>query len=82
MAVTKDSIGFLKNGPNPASSCYFRSFHDARINVTIIDKSVDGVLGTRTRGGRIEGGDKSTELCMTAPLSMGCWLVTRKCNWL
>ena len=27
-----------------------------------IDKSIDGVLGTRTRGGRMEGADESTEL--------------------
>ena len=27
-----------------------------------IDKSVDGVLGTQTRGGRMDGVDKSTEL--------------------
>ena len=27
-----------------------------------IDKSVDGMLGTRTWGGRIEGADESTEL--------------------
>ena len=26
------------------------------------DKTIDGVLGTRTRGGRMEGADKSTEL--------------------
>ena len=35
---------------------YFRLFHMTQIN-----KSVDGVLATRTRGGRMEGTDKSTE---------------------
>ena len=29
---------------------------------TINDKSVDGVLGTRTRGGRMEGAGECTEL--------------------
>ena len=31
-------------------------------NLTINDKSVDGVLGTRTWGGRMVGTDESTEL--------------------
>ena len=31
-------------------------------NLTINDKSIDGVLGTKTRGSRIKGADKSTEL--------------------
>ena len=30
-------------------------------NLTIIEKSVDGMLGSRTRGGRMEGTDESTE---------------------
>ena len=29
---------------------------------TINDKSVEGVIGNRTRGSRMEGADKSTEL--------------------
>ena len=47
---------------------YFRSFH-IPIQMTNIQfeqyqlkKSIDGVLGTRTRGSRMEGADKSTEL--------------------
>ena len=31
-------------------------------NLTIIDKSIDDMLGSRTQGGRMEGTDKSTEL--------------------
>ena len=31
-------------------------------NLTIIDKSIDGVLGSRTQVGRMEGTDESTEL--------------------
>ena len=47
---------------------YFRYFH-IPIHMTSIQfeqyklkKSIDGVLGTRTRGGRMEGADESTEL--------------------
>ena len=47
---------------------YFRCFH-IPIQMTNIQfeqfklkKSVDGVLGTRTRGGMMEGADESTEL--------------------
>ena len=42
---------------------YFRSFHNANIaQIDCNDKSVDGVLGTQTRGGRMVGTDESTEL--------------------
>ena len=42
---------------------YFRSFH-IPIQMTNIqfEKSIDGVLGTRSQGGWMEGADKSTEL--------------------
>ena len=32
------------------------------INLTINEKSVEGVLGSRTRGGRMEGADESIEI--------------------
>ena len=49
------------NGPIPASFCLFSSsLHDT--NQIYMDKSIDGMLGTRTRGGRMEGIDESTEL--------------------
>ena len=52
-----DGVFLLKNGPIPASFCLFSSFpHDT------VNKSVDGVHGTPTRGSRIEGTDKTTEL--------------------
>ena len=52
-----------KNGPNPVSFCLFSFFsHDKYSTNTINEKSVDGVLGTRTRGGRMVGADESTEL--------------------
>ena len=44
---------------------YFRSFHKtniAQICLKVNDKSVDGVLGTRTQGGRMIGIDESTKL--------------------
>ena len=31
-------------------------------NFTVNDKSIDGVLGSQTRGGIMEGADESTEL--------------------
>ena len=50
---------FLKNGPIPASFCfYFRHF---LITISIIEKSIDGVLGI-TRGCRMVGADETTEL--------------------
>ena len=40
---------------------YFRHFLDA-ISIIQIEKSVDGVLGTRTLGRRMVGAGKTTEL--------------------
>ena len=55
-----------KNGPNLASFCLFSSFAQHRdkysTNLTVNDTSIDGVLGTRTLGGMMEGADKSTDL--------------------
>ena len=42
-------------------SCLFSSFPNDTIQIRI-EKSLDGVLGTRTRGGMMEGADESTEL--------------------
>ena len=38
------------------------SYDKYSTNLTINDKSVDGVLGTQTRGGRMVGADEFTEL--------------------
>ena len=51
----------------------FRSFSQQKdkysTNFTINDKSIDGVLGSRTRGGMMEGADESTVLAPpTTPL--------------
>ena len=54
---------FLKYGPNPASFCLFSFLsHDKYSTNTIKEKCVDGVLGTRTWGGRMVGAEESTEL--------------------
>ena len=47
---------FLKNGPNPASFCFISFFSHGKYSTN--DKSVDGVLGTRTWGGKMVGTDK------------------------
>ena len=47
---------YVFNGPNPASFCLYSSFSQYNEN------SVDGVLGTWTRGSRMVGADESTEL--------------------
>ena len=60
-----DLIGscFFKNGLSPASFCLFSFFSNDKYSTnTINEKSVDGVLGTRTRGGGMVGADESTEL--------------------
>ena len=36
-------------------------------SISINDRSIDGVLGTRTRGGTMVGADESTELPMAVP---------------
>ena len=55
------SYNVFKNGPLPASFVYFCSF---LVTISIqIKKSVDGVLGIRTWGRRMEGADETTELC-------------------
>ena len=53
---------FYKNGPNPASFCLFLFISQWKDNCSKIDKSVDGVLGSRTQVSRMEGADKSSKL--------------------
>ena len=50
--------------PKPASFCLFSffSYDKYSTNLTINDKNIYGVLGTRTQGGRMVGADESTEL--------------------
>ena len=56
-------VFFKKTGLNPVSFCLFSFFsHDKYSTNTVNEKSVDGVLGTQTRGGRMVGADESTEL--------------------
>ena len=53
-------VFFKKNWPIPASFCLFLSFFMSI--PTQMKKSLDGVLGTRTRGRRMVGADETTEL--------------------
>ena len=54
-------IKFKKNmGQSRPLFVYFRPFHIT--NQSQIEKSIDGLLGIRTRGRRMEGTDKTTEL--------------------
>ena len=49
-------VTIFLNGPNLASFLFFSKSKDK------CDKNIDGVLGTRTWGGRIEAAYESTEL--------------------
>ena len=58
---------FLKYRPNPPSFLFiFVLFSHCKekysTNLTVNDKSVNGGLGSRTWGGRMESADESTEL--------------------
>ena len=65
---------FFKNGPNPASFLFSFFSHDKYSTNTINDKSIDGVLGTRTRDSMMVGADESTELWRHALI---CLLLNR-----
>ena len=53
-------LSFFKMGQSRPLSVYFRSF---LLTISIqIEKSIDGVLGIRTRGRRMVGTDETTEL--------------------
>ena len=54
---------YFLNGPNPTSFCLFLFFsHEKCSTKTIIEKSIDSMLGTQTQGGRMVSTDESTEL--------------------
>ena len=56
---------FFKNGLKPASFCLFSFFSNDKYSThTIHEKSVDGVLGTRTRC-RMVGADESTDIAQS-----------------
>ena len=46
---------------------YFRHF---LITISIIEKSIDGVLGVRTRGRRMVGADETTGLWRPPPINL------------
>ena len=59
---------FLKMGQIRPLFVYFHSFRMTNIaQIDYNDKSVDGVLGTRTRGSGMIGPDKPTELWRPPP---------------
>ena len=53
--------GFLKNGPIPASFLFIFVLFLLQFQYKL-KKRVDGVLGIRTRGRRLVGADKTTEI--------------------
>ena len=73
---------FIKIGPIPASFCLF-SFFLITISIIQIEKSVDGVLGIRTRGRRMVGADETTEL-LRPPVKaqcLNCTLQEQSLRW-
>ena len=63
----------------PAAFCLFSSLsHEKYCIQTINDRSVDGVLGTRTRGGRMVGADESTEI-WRHPTDLFVYIVKVEC---
>jgi len=67
LKLSKDLLVFLKMGQSRPLFVYFRSFLTISIQ---IEKSVDGVLGIRTRGRRMVGADKTTELRLPPMLQL------------
>ena len=59
------NVFFKKMGPNPSSFFIFVLFSHRKdkysTNLTIIEKSIDGMHGSQTQGGMMEGADESTE---------------------
>ena len=68
-----ESICFLKMGQSRPLFVYFRDFLNT-ISIIQIEKSVDGVLGIRTRGCRMVGADQTTELWRPPIESICCWV--------
>ena len=63
MAQPRAHSFFLKMGQARPLFVYFLFFSNDKYSTnTINENSIDGVLGTRTRGGRMVGADESTEL--------------------
>ena len=69
----------ILNGSNPASFCFFSFFPHCKAKysttVTLNYVRLDEVLGTRTRGGRMEGANESTEPCWH-PKTRECFLTS------
>ena len=59
LAIVAFTCFFKKMGQSRPLFVYFRYF---LITISIIEKSIDGVLGIQTRGRRMVGADETTEL--------------------
>ena len=60
-------LPFLKKWAKPGYFLFIfvlfsHCMYKCSTNLTIIEKSIDGMLGSGTRVGRMEGADESTEL--------------------
>ena len=67
---------FLKKWANPGLFfVYFRYFLDT-ISIIQIEKSIDGVLGIRTRGRRMVDTDETMELCRPPTLRLLCFNIS------
>ena len=66
---------FFENVPNPASYCLFSflSRDKYSTNLTRNDESLDGILGTQTRGGSMVGANETTELLRHPHLMQSLW---------
>ena len=60
-SIRNDNFFLKKIGQSRPLFVYFRYFLDT-ISIIQFEKSVDGVLGIRTWGRRMVGGDETTEL--------------------
>ena len=58
------TLSFFKNGPIQGSFCLFSSFPHDKNQYKLMNASIDGVLGTRTR--------EAAWKVQTNPLSYGC----------
>ena len=80
---TSNFISFFENGPNPASFCLFPFFSQDKYstNLTLNDKSINGVPRTRTWGGRMVDADETTELLRHPPPQFYFLLIELWFNW-
>ena len=70
---------FLKWANSASFSLFLFFSHDkCSTNFKINDKSIDGLLGTRTRGGKMVSAYESNELQRPPPIV--CYFITQRCR--